>query len=133
MVPGRIRLASFRSALGLIVPVLVLLVAGGCGDDPKPKAVAVSESTKADYEYTIPAGTAKRLADGAKVSILPAELTVRVGETIRIVNQDDKGQVIGPFWVDAHGTVTQRFEEPGTFEGACAVHASGKIVLKVLA
>lgn len=127
-----VRSAVARYAGACAVPLLLVLVGSACGSEPTPTAVPVAESTKADYTYTIPAGTAKRIAAGEKVSILPAELTVRVGETIRIVNQDDKGQIIGPFWVDAHGTVVQRFAQEGTFEGDCAVHASGKIVLKVL-
>lgn len=63
--------------------------------------------------------------------VLPAELRVNVGDTIRIENQDDRGHTVGPFFVGANETLTQRFSTPGEFEGVCTVHPSGELVLIV--
>ena len=68
---------------------------------------------------------------GAPLTILPAELEVQVGETIRIVNEDDRGHSVGPFFVGANETLTQRFSSPGEFVGICTVHPSGEFVLVV--
>jgi plastocyanin len=57
---------------------------------------------------------------------------VTVGETIEIVNEDDRGHLVGPFFVGAHETLTQRFTAPGEFIGACTVHPSGELVLRVV-
>lgn len=59
-------------------------------------------------------------------------MEVRVGEVIRIENQDDRGHLVGPFFIGANETLTQRFSSEGTFQGSCTVHPSGQITLTVL-
>lgn len=100
------------------------------GDNSGPGAVEV-EGAGADWSYVIPDGTGVRLDGGEELEILPARIDARVGETIRIVNRDGRGYLLGPFFVGPHETLTQRFVSPGTFEGECAVHPSGKLVLVV--
>lgn len=124
--------------------IALLLTAGVCaaafavhrgtapGSDVGPGAVAV-ENVPADWSYSIPEGTGALLDRGESVEILPARIEARVGQVIRIVNDDDRGYLLGPFYVGAHETLMQRFTSPGTFEGACAVHPSGNIVLEVSA
>jgi hypothetical protein len=81
--------------------------------------------------YVIPPGTSAEVQAGERVDLLPARLDVRVGDVIQIVNRDDRGQVIGPFYVAARSTMTQRFTAPGSFVGRCTVHLSGQIRLTV--
>jgi len=113
----------------------VLLLGGvivGCGDDTsQPSTEAVSGSEAATFEYVIPVGAGEALDAGTPLEILPAELQVDVGDTIRIENQDDRGHTVGPFFVGANETLTQRFSTPGEFEGVCTVHPSGELVLIV--
>ena len=40
-----------------------------------------------------------RISDGESVEILPAEITVHLGEVIRIVNEDDEGHFVVIFYV----------------------------------
>ncbi len=125
--------ARVRTALASCVVVLAGVLAG-CGDDtaqPRTDAVADSDSDSATYEYVIPAGAGEALDAGTPLEILPAELQVNVGDTIRIENQDDRGHTVGPFFVGANETLTQRFSTPGEFEGVCTVHPSGQLVLVV--
>jgi plastocyanin len=91
----------------------------------------VVDSETATFEYVIPAGAGEALDAGTPLEILPAELEVNVGDTIRIENQDDRGHTVGPFFVGANETLTQRFSTPGEFEGVCTVHPSGQLVLVV--
>jgi len=119
-----------RATAAAVVAAAVLLL--GCGDDDAgPGVAAVSADEPATYEYVIPAGAGEALDRGEPLEILPAELDVTVGETIRIVNDDDRGHNVGPFFVGAGETVTQRFSSPGEFVGVCTVHPSGQIVLVV--
>ena len=122
-----------RSARRLVVTMLAsafaLGAAAGCGDDPsQPATVAVTVSEAATFEYVIPAGAGEALDAGTPLEILPAELQANVGDTIRIENQDDRGHTVGPFFVGANETLTQRFSTPGEFEGVCTVHPSGQLV-----
>ncbi len=121
--------------------VLVVLAAVGlgwtttaCADGSSTPDLAGAEATAAaDHLYRIPAGTGNRLDRGERVEIIPAELEVRVGEVIRIVNDDDRGHVIGAFYVGAGETLSQRFSSPGELSGECTVHPSGSFTLTVRA
>lgn len=124
------RVAALRDAL-----LAVLLVGGvlvGCGNDgAQPATEVVNDAENATFEYVIPVGAGEALDAGTPLEILPAELEVNVGDTIRIENQDDRGHTVGPFFVGANETLTQRFSTPGEFEGVCTVHPSGQLVLLV--
>jgi len=124
-----------RGTIRLTAGVALLLggVLAGCGDDDaaQPETEVVSGSETATFEYVIPAGAGEALDAGTPLEILPAELEVDVGDTIRIENQDDRGHTVGPFFVGANETLTQRFSTPGEFEGVCTVHPSGQLVLVV--
>jgi plastocyanin len=113
--------------------LLVGLALPGCGGDDRtgPLVVQDLETVSADYEFTIPLGTGAKFDAGEVVEILPAELQVTVGEVMRIVNEDDRSHLIGPFFVGAGETLTQRFSNPGEFIGACTVHPSGQFALIV--
>ncbi|MGA7758134.1 MAG: hypothetical protein WBL31_09825 [Ilumatobacteraceae bacterium] len=109
----------------------LLLVACGSDSSSEPAAEAIETLDAATYEFVIPVGAGDALDAGTPLEILPGELDVRVGETIRIVNEDDRGHTVGPFFVGANETLTQRFSSPGEFVGVCTVHPSGEIVLVV--
>ena len=124
----RRRMVRAAGALGLGL----VLVACGSDDPADPATEGIETVDEATYEYVIPAGAGEALDAGNPLEILPAELEVRVGETIRIVNEDDRGHSVGPFFVGAEETLTQRFSSPGEFVGVCTVHPSGQIVLRVV-
>ena len=110
------------------------LITAGCGGEPPTPGVQIAdEAAIADYQYTIPAGTGARLDDGQRFEILPEELEVRVGETIEIVNDDERGHVIGVFYVGPNETLRQTFTEAGTLIGECSIHPSGSFGLTVTA
>lgn len=111
-----------------------LALGGAFGDDTpdRPGVAGADSDAVADYEYLIPAGTGVRIDGGETIEILPGELEVRVGETIRIVNDDDRGHVVGVFYVGAGETLTQTFTAPGELEGECSVHPSGRFLVRVL-
>ncbi len=124
-----------RVIAALVAATVALVSLTGCGSDTSsdPATEAVDSVDAATYEYVIPLGAGEALDAGTPLEILPAELEVRVGETIRIVNHDDRGHSVGPFFVGAHETLTQQFSSPGEFEGICTVHPSGEFVLVVSA
>ena len=93
--------------------------------------VADPSATQFDFDYLIPAGTGERFDAGEFIEILPRELEVSVGEVLRIVNEDDRDHLVGPFFVGAHEVLTQRFSTSGEFNGICTVHPSGQFTLVV--
>ncbi|MEK9937172.1 MAG: hypothetical protein VW552_00445 [Ilumatobacter sp.] len=123
----------------MIVAAVIALAAGVAigatvldNEPARPGLSAVDDETTADHDYRIPAGTGDRIDGGERIDILPAELEVAVGETIRIVNEDDRGHVVGVFYVGAGETLTQTFTAPGQLTGECTVHSSGVFTLTVV-
>jgi plastocyanin len=113
--------------------LVVALIVSSCGSDggADPATQVMNDSESATYEYVIPAGAGEALDAGTPLEILPAKLEVRVGESIRIVNEDNRGHSVGPFFVGANETLSQRFTSPGEFAGICTVHPSGEFALIV--
>lgn len=126
-------------ALALIVPVVLIgafvAIRTFGGDDGPSVGMRIANAQgveDADWFYRIPAGTADRIAAGEPVEIVPAELTVELGDTIRIVNDDSSAHIVGVFFVGAGETVTQQFQSVGVLEGECSVHPSGSFSLRVI-
>lgn len=99
----------------------------------RPGINAADPDVLPDFDYLIPLGTGARLDAGERVEIIPADLEARVGQVLRIINEDDRGHVIGAFYVASGETLRQRFASPGTLEGECSVHPSGSFSLTVRA
>ena len=118
--------------LAALATVAVMLLVACGSDEPAPLFREDGSSGDVDYFYLIPAGSGEAIDRGEPLDILPRELTVQVGETLELVNEDDRGHLVGPFFVGAGETVRQRFNAPGTFIGECTVHPSGEIVLTVV-
>ncbi|MCP4309277.1 MAG: hypothetical protein GY926_03545 [bacterium] len=116
---------------GVLLAFSLLLVACG-SDEPGPLLSDDASSDVPDYSYVIPAGAGEAIDRGEPVDILPQALDVEVGELFELVNLDDRGHLVGPFFVGAGETLRQRFSAPGTFIGGCSVHPSGEFVLTVV-
>lgn len=126
-----------RLLLAVLVPLVVVggLLIGRAirpGDDSTGVGIGNADDITAfEYDYVIPAGTADRIDQGEQVDLVPRELTVEVGEAIRIVNHDDEGHVVGVFYVGAGETLTKQFTAPGELSGSCTVHSAGEFTLRV--
>ena len=115
---------------GLAVALLLLAGLAGCAD--RRAGVEWRASGKpANYDYFIPAGTAARIAAGRPFDIVPQHLDVKVGETIRIRNQDTVGAEVGVFFVGPGETVSMKFTKPGVLRGKCTIHRSGEFTINV--
>ena len=122
-----------RIPITALVTVLIVAVTA-CGGEPEAgqRANDGEPQGPADYAYVIPEGAGEALDRGEPLEILPAELTVEVGQLIEIVNEDDRGHLLGPFYVGAGETLRQRFTSEGSFIGVCTVHPGGELVLTVI-
>lgn len=114
--------------LSVLAVLSVLLV--GCGDSSFTVG-SPSADEPADYSFEIPEGAGLALDRGEPLEIMPAELAVEVGEIIEIVNFDDRGHLVGPFFVEAGETLRHSFASTGEYAGTCTVHPSGEIVVRV--
>jgi len=140
-------MTATRSIVIALLLAVVLVAMTACGSSPARADSgsgsssqdafgiigAASSSARVATRFVIPPGTAARLDAGQKVNILPAKLRYRVGQVIQVVNQDSRGETVGPFVVGPMATVTERFASPGRYAGVCTVHPGGKITIIVTA
>ncbi|MEA2001895.1 MAG: hypothetical protein U9N84_08435 [Actinomycetota bacterium] len=120
-----------KRVLPLLLAVALLLSA--CASD-EPQALFDDDGSgdTPDYSYTIPLGSGEAIDSGEPLEILPGSLVVEVGQVLELVNHDDRGHLVGPFFVGAGETLRQRFNAAGEFIGACSVHPSGEFILTVV-
>lgn len=126
-------LALLAVALGLGA---WLLLSGRGGESPSrpprfERVVAVEGAV--EHDYVIVPGTAERLARGERVDVVPRVIEARVGDVIRVRNDDVDAAFVGPFFVEAGETVAQRATSPGVLEGVCTTHSDGKLTFVVRA
>lgn len=102
-----------RRAAGAVVAVLLAVVAAfgltACSSAPEPQV----------HSYVIPLGTQNRLAKGERVEVWSGDLTVRVGDTLRVRNDDVVGFPFGPYRVNALSEFEIVFGAPGVYTGFC--------------
>jgi plastocyanin len=112
--------------LGLALGGSVVL--GGCGGGDGTASSSTSDYT---YDFTIPEGTGARVNQGEYIDLIPHLMIVTVGETIRIVNEDDRTHDVGPYSVPAGQTLVQTFTTPGRYTGVCSTMPGQEFVLVV--
>jgi hypothetical protein len=83
------------------------------------------------YRFVIPAGTGQALAAGANISLFPERMVIDRGDIIDLVNEDDRDDEVGPFFVAANSELRQSVNRAGTYSGTCTLHRSGRVVIVV--
>lgn len=115
----RLRLATLAAAAGLVLTATTSCASEQASptttrpapvETPKPRESVI-------HDFVIPAGTAARLKADEEVDVIPAAIEVRVGDKIRVRNDDSEFARLGIFDVRAGETVTMTFNTPGKMEG----------------
>lgn len=102
--------ATLRTPL-LALALLVGAPLTGCGGEREPETL----------EIVVPAGTQDRLLEGETVTVMPARIDLRVGDTIIVRNEDEVTQSVGPYVVGAGDEISFTYGAPGVYEGYCAL------------
>lgn len=126
-----------RAALLAATALALAGCAGGTGaesadpPDSGPDFTLTTIAERADFQWVIPKGTAEKVNVGTHDPIFPSVMYAKVGQTIRIVNEDRIGYTVGPFYVGPYQTMEQVLRRPGTFEGVCSTHYGARFLLIV--
>jgi plastocyanin len=126
-----------RTLLAVLLPV-ALVGLSACSDNgtdgtagQRAQWGALSEDQKATYEFVVPYGTSVKIDQGQQVDLMPQHLDVKVGDSIRIKNQDGRDYMIGPFFVTAGQELAMRFTQPGELSGVCQMNPEGEFLINV--
>lgn len=119
------------AALAFLIPITVAIVivfsiSGGNSQN-------VSTGDGKVWSYQIPNGTKERIDKGLLTEdYFPEQLTIAVGDTVEIVNQDVAVHSVGPFTVRPGETQKMIFVDPGYFFGACTVGVHKTVTITVV-
>ncbi len=109
--------------VGLLVAVVLTIGATSCGSaDETGSRPGGSEIV----EIVVPFGTQARIDRGETVSVMPAKLQLRVGDTLRIRNDDEVEQYVGPYLVLAGQQFELQYGAAGRYEGLCALSGGAR-------
>ena len=78
-------------------------------------------------EIVIPAGTGVAVDAGESVDAVPTNIEMSVGDTLVLVNEDNRPHVVGPWTVLPGEELSYTFTEAGEFDGACSAHPDNAV------
>lgn len=82
-------------------------------------------------ELVIPAGTANLIAAGQTPPEIPKDMRFVVGDTLKVVNNDNQNHQLGPLWIPANSSATQKLETAENLVVECSFQAGSVIGITV--
>ena len=116
-----------RERNGLILAMVVGAVALAVVAFIVTTVVISSGST---VEVVIPEGTGEAIDAGEPVDAVPTVIDLGVGDTLRIVNEDTRPHVLGPWTVLPGEEVTYTFDQAEDFSAACSAHVDRAVRIR---
>ena len=113
-----------RARTALFALVAVALVVTGF----VVATVAISSGTT--FEVVIPAGTGAAIDAGEPTDAVPAVIDLEVGDTLRIVNDDTRPHVLGPWTVLPGEEVSYTFDQAEDYSAACSAHVDRAVRIR---
>lgn len=118
------------ATLAFLVPIAVAIavvfaLSGRSGEETAAPSGVV-------WSYVVPAGSQEKADKGMYVEdVLPEQLTISVGDTVTILNEDSVVHSFGPFTVRPGEFQKMTFTEPGYFFGVCTVGGHDTVTITV--
>ncbi|NWF62843.1 MAG: hypothetical protein HXY38_00930 [Chloroflexi bacterium] len=102
----------------ILISVLLGLVTAGITTELAYFFLKKENREPGIIELVIPAGTGERVRAGQAAPDIPRDLHFVVGDTLRVINQDNENHQLGPLWIpaDASASLTLESEQNMIFE-----------------
>ncbi|MFM8856420.1 MAG: hypothetical protein ACKOI2_04300 [Actinomycetota bacterium] len=124
--PIRIVLATLAFLVPIAVAIAVVVALSGRSNDQPAAPSGVV------WSFVVPAGAKEKADKGMFVEdVLPEQLTISVGDTVTILNEDSAVHSFGPFTVRPGEFQKMTFTEPGYFFGVCTVGGHDTVTITV--
>lgn len=82
-------------------------------------------------EMVIPAGTAELIRAGEVPPEIPRDMRFVVGDTLKVINQDNENHQLGPLWIPANSSATQKLETEENMIVDCSFQAGSSMGITV--
>ena len=83
-------------------------------------------------ELVIPAGTADSIRAGNAPVEIPRDMRFVVGDTLRVINQDDENHQLGPLWIPAESSASLKLETAENLIFECTFQADNNFGVTVM-
>lgn len=113
------------------VVALAAALASSRSDGGSASTPAASSEPRT-IRYLAPLGTGDRIDAGEEVEIIPAELTLHVGDELILLNEDDREHSIAGYQVRPGDTVTISYPRPGLYMNSCSVNTDELVYIYVV-
>lgn len=124
--PTRMVLATLAFLVPIAVAIVVVFALSGRSEDRS------ASPTGRVWSFVVPAGAKEKADKGMFVEdVLPEQLTISVGDTVTILNEDSAVHSFGPFTVRPGESQKMTFTEPGYFFGVCTVGGHDTVTITV--
>jgi plastocyanin len=130
---GFVRAGPFKvllAAVAFLIPITVAIVIVFSISGSNSQNVSTGDGKV--WSYEIPNGTKERIDKGLLTEdYFPEQLSIAVGDTVVIANNDVAIHSIGPFTVRPGETQRMTFVDPGYYFGACTVGVHETVTITV--
>lgn len=82
-------------------------------------------------EFQIPAGTADLMRDGKAPEILSKDMRFVVGDTLRVINNDDENHQLGPLYIPANSSASLKLDSEENLIVECSFQSTKFVGLTV--
>ncbi|MEY3805932.1 MAG: hypothetical protein RIR69_744 [Actinomycetota bacterium] len=95
-------------------------------------SLALLRDDSQTYRFVIALGTGAALVEGRPVdNALPKSLSIKVGDTVEIINQDSQAHTYAFMVLRPGETVRHTFRQVGTFIGECTANEHEEVTITV--
>lgn len=82
-------------------------------------------------EIQIPAGTAQLMRDGSAPEILSKDIRFVVGDTLRVINNDDENHQLGPLYIPANSSASLKLDTEENLIVECSFQSTKLVGLTI--
>jgi len=115
----------------IVVSMLLGILVGGVTMEVSYQLLKRENREPQRVELVIPAGTADKIAKGESSPGIPEDMTFVVGDTFVVVNQDEVGHQLGPFWIPPGTSASLNLDTEENFILDCSFQSTSIFGLDV--
>jgi hypothetical protein len=115
----------------IVISILLGLVVAGITTELAYFLLKKENREPGIIELVIPAGTSELVRAGQASPDVPRDMRFVVGDTLRVINQDDENHQLGPLWIPAETSASLRLESEENMIFECSFQTGNYLGITV--